>query len=232
MAKTPAARSALRRAGRDAIPKRRKTEMKTCRLLGSTALLTLLVPAIAWADVPPVPATPAAIDDLVYARPFTLEKGYEFEWRQEKPQVTEGYILVLKVNPDLVYPRQCAEPVLYVGDQTAERVNVGYESGHVIAIVPGEIKEMDLAKTLIWFGTPELPERCTAKTIAAEKALAEKAGIKPLKKSTIAAARKTGAEQLDVKNRDKLRRKVAALIKRYAADEADLADGLLAPRSE
>ena len=97
----------------------------------------LLLAAVASANPPEIPATPAGVDEVVYARAFTLEKGYKFEWRKDRPLLTEGTILILKVNPDLVYARQIAEPVLYVGDTTAERVNIGYGSGRVIAIVFG-----------------------------------------------------------------------------------------------
>ncbi len=140
------------------------------RIAISAALTGLCVlAATSLAEPPPLPPTPAPVLDVVYARPFALEQGYEFTWRKEKPLVTEGYLLVLKVNPALVYPRQSAEPVLYVGDTTAERVNVGYPSGHLVVIVPGKLADFDLKKTLIWFGTPDLPERCTAKTIAEER---------------------------------------------------------------
>jgi len=54
------------------------------------------------AGQPVVPPTPAAVDDILYVRPFTLEKGYRFEWSREKPLLNKGVILVLKVNPDLV----------------------------------------------------------------------------------------------------------------------------------
>jgi hypothetical protein len=181
---------------------------------------------------PPVPKTPAPVLDVVYARPFTLEKGYEFTWRKEKPTVTEGYILVLKVDPALVYPRQTAEPVLYVGDTTAERVNVGYGSGHLVVIVPCKVAEFELKKTLIWFGTPELPERCTAKMIAAEHAKAEKAGIKALAADRIDAAKAKGGDSLTVSDDYELRRQLAPLIKQYAPDEKDKADSLLVPRLE
>jgi hypothetical protein len=206
--------------------------MKTMRLLALATLLAIAAPATLPAEeseVPDIPKTPAAVDELVYARPFTLEKGYKFEWRKEQPLVKEGYILVLKVNPDLVYPRQAAEPVLFVGDQTAERVNIGYKSGHVVAIVPGKL---DLKKALMWFGTPQLPERCTAKTIAEERKLAEQASIKPLAAAMIASAQKKGGERLEVADRYELRRAIAGLIKEYAPDESELVDALLVPRND
>ncbi len=200
----------------------------------TTILVSLMVlcglTATLLAAPPPRPKTPAPVQDVVYARPFALEKGYEFTWRQEKPTVNEGFVLVLKVDAALAYPRQTAEPVLYVGDTTAERVNVGYPSGHLVVIVPGKLADFDLKKTPIWFGTPELPERCTAKTIAEERDKAEKAGIKPLAAAQVDAARKKGGDRLSVKDDYELRRQIAPLIKEYAPDEAERADNLLAPR--
>lgn len=132
--------------------------MNATKLVGLTTFLVIALPVTLWAeqsDVPDIPDIPAAVDEVVYAHLFALDEGYKFEWRKEQPLVKNGYILVLKVDRDLVYPRQTAEPVLYAGDQTAERVNVGYWSGRVVAIVPGKL---DLKKTPIWFGTPELPD--------------------------------------------------------------------------
>jgi hypothetical protein len=168
---------------------------------------------------PPVPATPAAVDDILYARRFTLQQGYTFEWARNGPLVTEGTILVLKVNPALVYPRQALEPVLYVGNQTAERVNLGHESGRVIAIVPGKL---DLKTSPIWFGTPELPERVDAEMVKAERALAEKAKIAPFTGSQIEKATTPLAETMDAANRDELRRRLAAIVKEYSPVEKGL----------
>jgi hypothetical protein len=141
-------------------------------------------------------------------------------------------VLVLKVDPALVYPRQVAEPVLYAGDTTAERVNVGYGSGHLVVIVPCKVADTDLKKTLIWFGTPELPERCTAKTIAEARGKAEKAGLQAPPAASMDAARAKGGARLDVKDYDGLRRELAPLIKQYAPDETERANNLLAPRIE
>jgi hypothetical protein len=190
----------------------------------------LLLAAVASADVPAIPATPAAVDDVVYARTFTLEQGYKFEWRKDQPLVKQGTILVLKVDPDLVYARQVAEPVLYVGDTTAERINVGYGSGRVIAIVPGKV---DLSKSPIWFGTPELPERVDAAMIKSERSAAQKAGIKPFSKKQITAAvGKGGAARLEVADRYELHRQLAPLVQEYSSDESELAESMLVPRNE
>lgn len=192
--------------------------------LVSGLILAASLAAPSWAGVPPVPATPASIEALVYASPFTLAQGYEHTWRREAPFVSSGYLLVLRVAPALVYPRQVAEPVLYVGNQTAERVNVGYNSGHVVAIVPGPV---DLARDPIWFGTPRLPEQVDAATILAERAKAEAAGIGPQTASARVSALR---QKVDFADKRGLLREAGMLIQQYSADERDLADGLLLPR--
>jgi hypothetical protein len=194
------------------------------KLVSLMVLFLAAVPMALLADeVPPVPTTPAAVDGIVYARPFTLQQGYEFEWRQEKPTVTEGMILVLRVKPELVFPRQCAEPVLFVGDQTAERVNVGHESGLVVCIVPGKV---DLKTAPIWFGTPQLPEQVTSVTIKKERELAEKAGIKALDAAKVKLATEKGGKLMEARDRDQLRRSLASLVVEYTPKEKDLVKAL------
>ncbi len=182
--------------------------------------------ASAEAERPPaVPPTPAAVDDILYARRFTLKTGYTFEWAKNGPRVTEGTILVLKVNPALVYPRQALEPVLYAGNQTAERINLGHKSGHVIAIVPGKL---DLTESPIWFGTPKLPERIDANTVKGERVLARKAKITPFKKAKIDAATANGKEAMKAADRDELRRRLAVLVEQYSPVETQLIQALKA----
>jgi hypothetical protein len=159
------------------------------------------------------------VADVVYAAPFTLREGYPHDWRREKPMVTSGTLLVLRVQPELVYPRQVAEPVLYVGEQTAERVNVGYPSGYVVAILPGNV---DLVRSLLWFGTPALPEQVDAKTISAERARAVAAGVRPLLASRLRAARR---DALALENKGDLLREAGLLAERYAADRNEQTPG-------
>jgi hypothetical protein len=197
----------------------------------SLALLALALAAMALAAPPPVPPTPAPIVKLVSARPFSLEQSYACDWRREKPRVTTGYLLVLEVDPDLVYPRQVEEPVLYVGRQTAERLNVGYRSGHVVAIVPAvtdrEAKDfVDLGKVPIWFGTPELPERVDAARIEAEYEAAARAGIAPRPRDEVDAALKRGGAALRSPRKQSLLGDAADLVERYAPEETDLIAGM------
>ncbi|MGD8451964.1 MAG: hypothetical protein PVJ57_09120 [Phycisphaerae bacterium] len=200
------------------------TKTKQLTLAGLLATMSVL---IASAGAPPVPATPASVDDILYVQPFTLEKAYASTWRAEQPKVDSGLLLVLKVNPDLVYPRQTAEPVLYVGDQTAERVNVGYVSGHVVAIVPGEV---DLEKALAWFGDPDLPERVTAEKIRQQTQQAVAASITPVPTENVRKAVTAGGKTLKLADYEALRREAAELIKTYAPDETERADNIQAPR--
>jgi hypothetical protein len=168
--------------------------------------------------------TPSAVFDVVYVQPFSLKTGYTHFWREEKPFVKSGTLAVFKVNPNLVYPRNALEPVLYVGNQTAERLNFGYESGYVVAIIPGEV---DLSKSRAWFGTPELPERVSEKTITRETELAEKGNIKPLDPD---AVRRVTQQYLDVPDLATLLRDHAAeLVLKYSPQEKALVEAWRLP---
>lgn len=191
----------------------------------NASIATTALAAVVIAAAPQIPATPSAVQDIVFAQPFVLEQGEATTWRAEKPVVSSGYILVLKVNPDLVYPRQTAEPVLYVGDTTAERMNVGYRSGYVVAVVGADVtgeQAMDLSKVKIWFGTPELPERVDANRVAQESALADAAGIKPFSADKIQALLAQN-ETLREANKAGILDDVAALIRRFSPQEDELA---------
>jgi hypothetical protein len=191
------------------------------------SVCTLALASLVFGAPPAIPDTPAAVDEVVYLRPFTLSNGFAFDWCKERPQVTSGTLLVLKVDPALVVPRQVAEPVLYVGQQTAQRINSGHESGHVIALVPGEV---DLSKALVWFGTPDLPERVDAAKISEELALAQEAGIKAFSANQIESAVAKGGDRLNVSDLDALfRGEVSELILKYSPQEKDLAEAFRVP---
>lgn len=175
----------------------------------------------------PIPPTPARVDEIVYARGFTLEQGYRYIRSKERPWVTNGTLLVLKVDPALVVPREIAMPVLYVGDQPAERLNRGNESGYLIAVVPGVV---DLSQTPIWFGAPDSPHRVDAATAQAQRVLAEKAGIHPFSQERIKAALAEGGKTISaVDLRALLRDEVAELILKYSPQEKQLANEFRVP---
>jgi hypothetical protein len=156
---------------------------------------------------------------LVFARPFTLAKGYKYDWSKDRPMVTSGILVVLKVDPDLVVPRNTPEPVLYAGDRTVQRLNAGYESGHVIGIIPGEI---DLTQAPIWFGRPGLPERVTAETIRSERALADAVKIQPFAAEKVSAVTQGPLQISDLSSL--LREQVANLVLKFSPQESNLAE--------
>lgn len=181
-------------------------------------VLLVLAPALAETSPPANPAepcipdTPAAVDGLLYARPFVLEEAYTSNWSAERPRVSEGLLLVLEVDPELIRARQVAEPVLYVGDRTAERVSWGNGSGRLVAIVPGEI---ELETALIWFGTPALPERVTDAEVRWERQMAAAAGIRPLDEDVVREALQRGGDTLRVKTRVEMGRALEDLVARF-----------------
>lgn len=170
------------------------------------------------------PSLPAAVDNVVLARPFQLQTPYTHWWRKERPQVASGYLFVLRVHPSLVKPRQSAEPVLYVGNQTAERLNVGGDNGNIVVIVPGNV---DPTQARFWFGTRELPERIDAAAITREAALADHAGIQKPPAAQIQAAIANGGAQLNVTDRTALIEAAVELIKLHSPTESDDANRLL-----
>ncbi|MBT8484171.1 MAG: hypothetical protein HKO59_09220 [Phycisphaerales bacterium] len=200
--------------------------------LSMLAGLLLAVTATAFGAPPEIPATPAPVLDILVARPVQLTKPYRHTWTAEPTLVRSGYLLVLKVDPALVYPRQTEEPVLYVGNQTAERLNVGYRSGHVVAFVPAELdpahaEAVDLRTTPIWFGAPAFPERIDIAAIAEERARAKAAGITPLPRARIEAALRAGGATLAAAGKHEMLHAAGSLVLRHAPAEAERAQILL-----
>lgn len=164
------------------------------------------------------PRTPAPVDSLVYVRPFTLSEGYRWSSVYDEPPTDTGMIVVLRVDPELVVPRNGPSPLLYAGDRLLQTLNSGYTSGYVIALVPGED---DLSETLIWFGPPAAPGRITPASIRAERERAEEAGIRPFPAERIDSVTRPLVQAMNLE--DLLRGPLADLVLEYAPEEADLA---------
>lgn len=180
------------------------------------------------ATIPETPAVELPLE-LVFAQPFQLATPEVHEWRAERPSFTEGLVLVLEGDADFFEPRQSAEPVLYVGDQTAQRLNAGYPSGQLVVLVPGLALE-DLADAPIFFGQPELPERIDAATAAAELAGAQALGVTgPGQVRVDQVVEPAPIEALDLED---LFFQTSFLIELYSPSETDLIEGRRVKRIE
>jgi len=195
-----------------------------------------LIALTAWLSVSQASSASAAenrgpVRDLVFAQAFKLDKSYPHTWRKEQPQVSSGYVLVLAVDPEFVRPKQVAEPVLYVGNQTAERINAADVSGRLVVIVPSAVNargevDLDLGSVPIWFGTPELPERIDAAQLNAELTAALRKGVRPLAQERVQGALRRGGKSLHLPDRQALGQNIAALLQEYSPNETDLIRGL------
>jgi len=208
-------------------------------LLACLALVALLGAALATREqdspLAVLPATPSGVS-LLAVHPFRLEEPFQFTWRKEAPLVDAGWILVLEADPELLRRRQTFEPVLYVGDQTAERCNDAWPAPYLVALVPGPTPSpvgtaFDAGSTRIWFGTPELPERVDAGRIAEESALATRSGIGLPDLSKFSRTRAGEAGTIHVTDRDELDFFIADLIEAYAPHETGRIQLLRMPRT-
>ncbi len=196
----------------------------------STSLMTLslLVILSAALQTTPTSATEGelviydsgnSVRELHYILPFTLARPYIYQWSAEHQSVSEGYILILAVDPEFAEPRQTDLPVLFVGDIPAELTNGGYESGNMIVIVPGPV---DLTTSPVFFGSKDLPEQITRNRGRQVRQTALAAGIKPFTSDQINNALSKSALELQASDSMALYRTVADLIEQYAPTETDL----------
>jgi hypothetical protein len=186
------------------------------------------------APLPELPEVALGVKDVLFAQPFALDVAYQHDWRAERPSVASGYLLVLEVEDAFTVPRNSLESVLYVGSQTAERLNWGTGSGRVVAICPAALGEdglpqLDLTSDLVWYGSPELPERVDAERVEVERASAQSAGLKPLAAERVSAALEAGGDLVQLPDRTTLERYGAELILEWSPSEHELAQSMLAP---
>jgi hypothetical protein len=141
------------------------------------------------------------------------------------------------VPRELAEPRQDLEPVLYLGKQTAERINHGHLSGRLVAIVPSALDEegnvaLDLAASRVFFGAPALPEKQSAEAIEREHAAAVTRGVRPIGAETARAARERGGEPLALADAGALQREAARLLLLHSPADREQAQSMLAPLLE
>jgi hypothetical protein len=179
--------------------------------------------AQSWAAAPPQEA-PVGVADLLVAQPFALAEGFRFDWSAERPLVTQGLLVVVQVDPELVAPTNAPERVLYAGRSVVQRLNQGQESGRVVGLIPAEI---DLAAEPLWFGGADLPERVGAQHVRAARALADRAGIRPIDAARVQAASRPAVEAANLFAL--LRDHAAELVLEHSPQEKALADSWRLP---
>ncbi len=190
-------------------------------------------PPVQEVNLPALPATPAAIGELLAVIPFEVKEPYEHNMRKDRMMVTRGHVLVLRAEKALLVPRQVAEPVLLVGGQTAERINRGVESGVMVVLVPewsergadGVEHAGDPLASRVFFASPQLPERVDAEWIAKETQKAAAAGIVEIPRGANALRLAPLAAFVD---RDALGRFVADLVEQHAPSEIEVIESLRA----
>lgn len=186
----------------------------------STAAEPVATPKAAAPQSKPRPRVQLA---LHHAERFTLETPYQHRYRVDEPWVTNGWLLVLSTDPSLLKPRQVEEPVLYVGAQTAERVNAGL-SGKIVVLVPGDFA---LGAAPIFLGDAALPEELRQADIDAQLAAAVAAGAIATPAETIT---KVTAPARTFETDFELRQRAIDLVEIHSPEEKDLIAGWRLPR--
>jgi hypothetical protein len=174
----------------------------------------------------PVPAE-SAVElpvNLVYARAFELATPATHWWRAEQPSYTKGLLVVLEANPNWLAPRQTAEPIIFVGGQTIERINTGYPSGQLVGIVPN-MTLAELAEAPIFFGQPGVPEEVDAAHIAIELDAAIASGLQGPGKARVNLASAHDSTLLSTTDQRDLYTHSADLIETYSPDETSVIEG-------
>jgi hypothetical protein len=214
-----------------------KQRARLLRVAGMLAVAGAVAFVALHSSRPAPAAAPLAdakrVRGLVCARPFKLDTGYASAWRAERPLVSCGWLLVLDVDPALVEPRDELERVLYVGDQTAERINQGNLAARCVVVVPSAPDAQgwpasDLAAQPMWFGAEALPEQIDAAALQTALADAASAGIAPFTHTEVVAALACGGPGMQLVDRSQLLIDAARWIVEYAPQERDFAHGMLA----
>jgi hypothetical protein len=194
------------------------------------AVAVVVAVAFARTDRPAVTAPAAAVEprlrqlELVHAERFRVEQPFRHVWRADQPLVRSGWLLVLAGDPTWMVPRQTREPVLYVGAETADRVNTGQDSGKLVVIVPGDFWLEDAP---IFYGDEALPEELRQPQIDAQLAAARAAGATA---PTAERAAEVAGEARTFASDYELRLRAIDLVEQHAPNEKDLIAGWRAPR--
>lgn len=168
------------------------------------------------------PVRPAPLE-LLHAESFRLDQGYVHRYRSDSPVVDRGWLLVLAGDAAALATRQMKMPVLYVGAQTAERINLA-PAGKLVVLVPGDFRLQDAP---IFLGTPALPEELRQDQIGAELAAARAAGVEPPAAAVVTKVTQPGRSYADDWE---LRQRAMDLVEQFSPGEAELVRGWRVPR--
>jgi hypothetical protein len=171
---------------------------------------------------------PAPIRTVLAVQPFRVAVPWRHGWRADRPEVREGWIVVLEADPSLVRPRQTEQAVLMAGAMTLEVVHVAVESGTVVAILPREAgSDADAIDSLPFhLAMPALPESLAVEGAEARRAAAVAAGIGPRGSAELTRARGVGGPSIEVADREELDRAIGAILRRMVPAESARADEL------
>lgn len=160
---------------------------------------------------------------LVHAQRFHTDMPFAHQWRADRQMYDAGWVLVLSGEPELLRQHQTKDPVLYVGAQTAERVNNG-DSGKLVVIVPGDI---DLADAAIFLGPAALPEELWQEQIDDTVTAARNGGAVPPTAEQRGKALVAGV--LEFADDYWLHRHAVDLVEKHSPNEKDLIAGWRVP---
>jgi hypothetical protein len=162
--------------------------------------------------------------ELLHAERFEVATPFRHVWRADQPAYTNGWLLVLAGDETKLQPRQTKEPVLYVGNQTAERINTAQGSGRLVVLVPGDL---ELAAVPAFLGGVALPEEVRQPQINAELTAALARGVVPFPAPAIANAVRGGVQKFATDY--ELRLRAIELVAQHSPAEQDLIQGWRAP---
>lgn len=153
--------------------------------------LLVALPAAALA----APELPAAPDELVFARAFVLEEGVETPLAPGEGPLREGYVIVLRADPELGRARAVGAPVLVAGRRAVGRLNHGSLSDVVVGAF---FSDAPLNDVRIWFAAHPEPGVSGAEAVRRAVAEADAAGLRPFPPGAVRRALQRGGEPLVV----------------------------------
>jgi hypothetical protein len=178
----------------------------------------------------PEPHGPRAILGLRWARAFTLERAAPQRFLADGSSFLAGWLVVLQAQSELCLPRQEPEPILMFGAQPALRVNHGWPSGHIVAILPHDAgRAQALFEELLFLSEPGVSDQLGAGDWQARVRRAQQAGLSPLEAGSVQLALQRGGAPLVLTDEEQLWQAAAGLVLLWSPDERELAEAFLLP---